>query len=810
MASTRKPRGRLPRKPATTRTDPQRKIAALTQELARVRKQQAATTEILRAISSSPSELQGVLRAVAQNAARLCDADVGQILRIDDDFLRVVASYGPIPSRLVGETMRISRGSVAGRAVVDRQTIHVRDLSAELETEFPDARPHSQLWGHRTALATPLLREGVPIGAIFIRRTEVRPFTDEQIELLGTFADQAAIAIENARLFQELQARNRDLTEALEQQTATAEILQVISSSPTDIQPVMDAIAQRAVRLCGGLFGVVLTLDGDLLHIAAHYNFTPDGLAAYRRVFPMPVNRGTHSGRAILDRAPVHVPDVEDDPEYAPEVLNAARILGFRCILSVPMFREGNPTGTIAVSRRDPEPFSDKQIALLKTFADQAVIAISNVRLFQELQARTRELARSVEELKALGEVSQAVSSTLDLETVLTTIVGRADQLSGTDGGAIYEYDEPTEEFRLRVTLKLEDELIATLRATPIRLGEGAVGRAGVARQPVQIHDILEEATYTGVLRGVARRAGYRALLAVPLVREDRLIGALVLRRRVPGPFSQQTVDLLQTFAAQSVLAIQNARLFRELAEKSRDLELASQHKSQFLANMSHELRTPLNAILGYTELILDSIYGEVAPQIREVLERLHKSGRHLLSLINDVLDLSKIEAGQLTLTLADYSLRQVVQTVVTAMEALAAEKHLALKVSLPPDLPPGRGDERRLTQVLLNLVGNAIKFTEAGEVLVEVTAADGVFRVAVTDTGPGIAEADQAKIFEEFQQAAGPGGPRKGGTGLGLAIAKRIVELHGGRIDVTSRPGQGSTFWFTLPVRVERPREGA
>jgi signal transduction histidine kinase len=300
-------------------------------------------------------------------------------------------------------------------------------------------------------------------------------------------------------------------------------------------------------------------------------------------------------------------------------------------------------------------------------------------------------------------------------------------------------------------------------------------------------------------------RAGFRAFLVIPLLREDRVIGALVVRRRQPGQFPEETVRLLQTFAAQSVLAIQNARLFREIEEKSHQLEIASRHKSQFLANMSHELRTPLNAIIGYTELILDNIYGETPAKVRDVMERIDKSGRHLLGLINDVLDLSKIEAGQLTLALAEYSMKEVVQAVFTAVESLAAEKKLALKVTVAPDLPRGRGDERRLTQVLLNLVGNALKFTEAGEVRVEAKAADGMFVVSVADTGPGIAAADQAKIFEEFQQADSSSTRKKGGTGLGLSIAKRIIELHGGRIWVESSPGKGSTFAFTLPVRVER-----
>ena len=299
-------------------------------------------------------------------------------------------------------------------------------------------------------------------------------------------------------------------------------------------------------------------------------------------------------------------------------------------------------------------------------------------------------------------------------------------------------------------------------------------------------------------------------MLAVPLLREDRLVGALVLRRKVPGAFPQETIDLLQTFAAQSVLAIQNARLFREIEEKGRQLELASKHKSQFLANMSHELRTPMNAVLGYTDLILDNIFGDVPEAIRDTLERVKSNGQHLLGLINDVLDLSKIEAGQLTLSLNDYAMGEVVHAVVSAVESLAAEKKLALKAMVPADLPPGRGDERRITQVLLNLAGNAIKFTDAGEVSIEARASDDAFVVSVSDTGPGISEADQQTIFEEFQQADSSSTRKKGGTGLGLSISRRIVELHGGRLWVESTPGQGSTFSFTLPVRVERKAERA
>ena len=426
--------------------------------------------------------------------------------------------------------------------------------------------------------------------------------------------------------------------------------------------------------------------------------------------------------------------------------------------------------------------------------------------LEEKVEVRTRELARSVEELQALGEVGQAVSSTLDLQKVLATIVAHAVELSETESGAIYEFDEAKEQFELRATHRMSEELIKAIRKAPVHLGETALGWAGMKREAVQIPDIREEANYP--LRQIIERDGLRALLAVPMLREDRLIGGLVVRRRAPGQFAKETVDLLQNFAIQSALAIQNARLFREIEKKGQELEIASKHKSEFLANMSHELRTPLNAILGYTELILDKIYGSVPEQIQEVLERVEQNGRHLLSLINDVLDLSKIEAGHLSLSLNDYSMKEVVQTVVTAVESLAAEKNLELKVTVSPEVDYGKGDEQRISQVLMNLVGNAIKFTEEGQVKVEATASKDNFVVSVSDTGPGLSEADQQKIFEEFHQVDGSSTRKKGGTGLGLAIAKRIVEMHGGHIWVDSTLGKGSTFSFALPVRVERQRE--
>ena len=337
----------------------------------------------------------------------------------------------------------------------------------------------------------------------------------------------------------------------------------------------------------------------------------------------------------------------------------------------------------------------------------------------------------------------------------------------------------------------------------PVEPGRGtATGRAVLEGKVIHIPDVQTDAEYKW--QEARRLGGYRTVLGVPMLREGVTIGVVTLSRAEVRPFSDKEIELVSTFADQAAIAIENVRLFDEIQDKSRQLAEASQHKSQFLANMSHELRTPLNAILGYTELIADGVYGPPSEKMIDVLKRLEGNGRHLLGLINDVLDLSKIEAGQLNLSLADYSLKDVVQSVHSAVEALAKEKQIVLKVEVPPHLPAARGDERKLTQVLLNLVGNAIKFTDTGEVAIKASAANGSFTVAVRDTGPGIAEAEQAKIFEEFQQADSSITKKKGGTGLGLAIAKRIVELHGGRIWVESSPGQGSTFSFTLPTKVE------
>ena len=446
-------------------------------------------------------------------------------------------------------------------------------------------------------------------------------------------------------------------------------------------------------------------------------------------------------------------------------------------------------------------PFSDKHIDLLQTFADQAVIAIENVRLFTELQARTQALTRSVEELRALGEVGQAVSSSLDIESVLTSIVAHAAQLSRADAGTIYEFDEAAGEFVPRANVGIGDELVETLRESHLRIGEGVIGQAAASQAAVQIADLEEEPDYPPPF---LREAGYRALLAVPLLREDHVFGALVVRRKTPGTFPKPTVDLLQSFATQSVIAIQNARLFREIAEKSRQLEVASRHKSEFLASMSHELRTPLNAIIGFNEMILGQVYGDVPPELKEPLTDMQNSGKHLLRLINHVLDLAKIEAGRMDLAVADYSVTDTVERVRTSLRSLAADKGLELVVTVPEDLPLARGDAGRLTQCLMNLTGNALKFTREGRVEIAVERQDDLLLYRVSDTGIGIPADKVETVFAEFRQGDATIASEFGGTGLGLAITKKFVEMHGGRIGVDSQLGKGSTFWFAIPLRLD------
>jgi signal transduction histidine kinase len=780
-------------------TELQEKNRALTQAHAQVTEsleQQTATSEILRVISSSPTDVQPVLEAVAESAARLCEAPDVSIFMEEADHLRVAARHGSIPS---DTALPLSRESGVGEAVLGGRTVHVADMQTELD-RFPISVQNARRLGFRTVLNVPLIREGVAIGAISLRRTEARPFAERQVALLQTFADQAVIAIENVRLFKELEARNAELTDTLARQTATGEVLRAISRAQTDAQPVFDIIAESAQRLCGAGFGQVALYDGALLHMTAFHNVNPEGVDALRRRFPAPADRGSAMGRALQTCAVVQIPDVLEDPAYA--FKTELQTMGFHSLLVVPMLRKDEPIGAIAVGRLERGAFPDKQIELLKTFADQAVIAIENVRLFKELEARTGELTRSVDQLTALGEISQAVSSTLDVETVLQTIVSRASQLAGADGCAIYEYDDATEAFHIRATHNLDPVLVETLRAAPLRKGEGAMGRAAETREPTQVADIAAPGAYQSHIRDTLLGAGYRALLSVPLLSEGEIIGSLSLNRHTTGEFPPEVVDVLKTFATQSALAIQNARLFREIADKSRQLEAASRHKSEFLSNMSHELRTPLNAIIGFSEVLAQGMFGDINEKQTEYLHDILESGRHLLSLINDILDLSKIEAGRMELEQAEFDLPQAILNALTLIRERALRRGIRLGSTIATQLGMISGDERKVKQVLLNLLSNALKFTpEGGRIDVAARLHDDVAEVSVADTGIGIAPTDQDRVFEEFRQV-GTADKKAEGTGLGLALSRKFIELHGGKICVQSELGRGSTFTFTLPVR--------
>jgi signal transduction histidine kinase len=627
-------------------------------------------------------------------------------------------------------------------------------------------------------------------------RIDVR--TGDELEALAAQFNETTARLQEsyATLEQKVEERTRELSESLEQQTATAEILRVISASPTDVQPVFDAIARSAVRLSGGAGVRVVRFDGVLMHLVASHSSEVGPLrgGTLRSRFPRAPDQRLGVGRAILDRAIVHIPDLQDDAEYDSETKAEATV---RSLLAVPMMREGAAVGAIVVARRAAGRFTDQQVALLKTFADQAVIAVENTRLFQELQAR-------VEELRALGEVSQAVSSSLDLGRVLDAVAGHAVQLSGADAGGIFEIDPDRQTFAPVTARGLSDEFVEALRTTRLDLRGGTIGRAAEAGRPVQIPDV-EAATHYP-LRALLLQEGFRAVLALPMG-DAHVTRGMVLMRRAPGAFDDRVEGLLMAIANQSKIAIDNARLFREIEQKGRELEVANRHKSEFLANMSHELRTPLNAVIGFSEVLLERMFGELNDKQADYLQDILSSGRHLLSLINDILDLAKVEAGRMDLELAPFDLPAALENTLTLVRERAMRGAIHLTLAVEDGVGEIVGDERKVKQIVLNLLSNAVKFTpEGGQVSVRAGLAAGAVEISVSDTGIGIAPEDQETIFEEFRQVGSDALRKHEGTGLGLTLTRRFVELHGGRIRVESTLGQGSTFTFTLPEREPCP----
>src|SRR5262245_52253654 len=772
----------------------------LLNELRESLQQQTATADVLKVISRSTFDLQAVLNTLVEAATQLCEADMAQISHPTRDTGHyIAASYGFSPEYIEyhkNVTFAPGRGSLTGRVLLDGKAVQITDVLADPEYRNPEPQ---RLGGYRTHLGVPLLRDGSPIGVILVSRRQVRPFDNKQIELVTTFADQAVIAIENTRLFEEVQARGRELQESLDYQTATSDVLNIISRSPMQLQLVVDTIVHTARRLCGSERANMWRLRDGKFDLLAHTITDPE-LVKYLVDHPIATGRGSLAGRAILERRTIHQADVSVDPEMSSqEQIRRGQI---RTMLVVPLMREAEPIGVLSLSKSQAQAFTDKQIELVTTFADQAVIAMENARLFEAEQASKRELARSVEELESLGKVSQAVNSSLELDKVLPTILEHACAMSYAGGGTVYVFDKTTSEFRLAAAHNMSDEHIAMVRAQPMRLNSVVVGDCATRREVVQVADLSN--TTPSPLIDILLRTGVRAVLAVPLLHQAEVVGVLVVRRNQPGTFSPEVIRLVEAFAAQSAIAVENARLFGEIAQKSRELEIASQHKSQFVANMSHELRTPLAAILGYAELMQEGFYEPLGRKSLDALTRIRSNGKHLLGQINTVPDIAKIESGQFNLNLAEYALESVVETVRSATESLAQNKKLTLTTSVDKSLPIGLGDEQRLTQVLLNLVGNAIKFTDTGEVRVTAKAINGHFNVSVADTGPGIPEQEQKRIFEQFHQIDSSLTKAKGGTGLGLAIAKQIVEMHGGRIWVESTLGKGSTFQMELPTRAE------
>ena len=783
-------------------------LEARTHELGEALERQTATSDILRTISRSSTDYGPVFDAILDSATRLCNAPLAFLLMREGDFFHLVADKGSRPEYvewLKSNPMPISeQKTLAARAAAEGVPQQLADIT---DTEgYRDGMPHrvasADIEGIRSGLFVPMMKGDDCVGVIAVYRREVRPFHDSHANLVLTFADQAVIAIDNVHLFQALEARTHELGEALERQTATSDILRTISRSPTDYAPVFDAILDSATRLCDAPLVFLTMREDDQFKLVAHKGSRPE-FVEWTTANPFPVDSTLALSRAAAEGEPRQLTDITDTDAYRDGQLThrvaAADLEGVRCVLFVPMMKGKDCVGVIAVYRREVRPFDESHIALVSTFADQAVIAIDNVRLFQALDDRTHELARSVDELRALGEIGQAVSSSLELETVLTTIINQAVALTGTDGGLISEYDEATGTLPARAAPGFEEVLEG---ADPVRIGEGAMGRAAESRAPVQIPDIDAPGAYTGRLRALLDRASLKAVLAVPLLREDRVLGALVVARKTPGEFPPGTVELLGTFAAQSALAIHNARLFRELEDKGRELAQANQHKSEFLANMSHELRTPLNAVIGFSEVLGEQMFGKLNDKQSEYVDDIHTSGRHLLSLINDILDLAKIEAGRMELDLTTFDIRQALGNALTLVSERAGRRGIALESEIDGSLTDMTGDERKVKQILLNLLSNAVKFTpEGGRVTLTARGADSSVVIAVRDTGVGISAEDQQHIFEEFRQVGTDYARKVEGTGLGLTLTRRFVELHGGEIVVESELGAGSEFRISLPL---------
>ncbi len=798
---------------------------------------QTATADILKVIASSPSDVQPVFDAIAERSKRLVDALSTSVFRLVDGVmhLRAFTPTNPEADAALKAMFPAPLSSFRwGEAVRKGEIFRVVDT----EREMDGLRDLARLRGFRSMLFVPLLRSHTPIGLISVTRVEPGPFVEHHVQLLQTFADQAVIAIENVRLFDELLAKIRDLSESLQQQTATADVLKVISRSTFDLQTVLDTLTESAVRLCAADRGVIFQRNGGLFRFGANYGFSREA-EQYALEHPLRADRGSITGRVALEGRAIHIPDVLADHEY--QATGYQKAFGYRTNLGVPLLREGTTVGVFSLTRDKVSPFTEKQIELATTFADQAVIAIENVRLFDEVQTRTRELARSVEELQALGEVSQAVNSTLDLETVLTTIVGRAVQLSRTDAGAIYVFDEEQKEFRLHATYGMTETMIAAITERHIGLGDANIGAAAVQRRPIQVPDIRNETA--SLVNEIILREGYRSILIIPLLRPDHIVGALVVRRKAPGEFPQSTIELLQTFADQSVVAIQNARLFenveartRELAKSLEELRTAQDRLvqteklaslGQLTAGIAHEIKNPLNFVNNFSAISVELIdelrqalggahlddklrgeIGEIADMLQGNLDKVVQHGKRADAIVKNMLLHSRQGSGEHRP--ADIN-ALVEESLNLAYHGARAEKQ-GFNITLERSFDPAAGQvdlfPQEITRVLLNLISNGFyaatkRKAEASDGGYEptLTAAtknlgDSV-EIMIRDNGTGIPPEVREKLFNPFFTTK----PAGEGTGLGLSISHDvIVKQHGGSIEVDTQPGEFTEFRIVLP----------